>query len=422
MHHVIIGAGPAGIVAAEQLRKRDPASDITIVGAELEAPYSRMAIPYFLIDKIAEEGTHLRKTDHHFDEKRINVVQDYVQSIDSAAQTLALEKGGSMHYDKLLLATGSQPVSPPIPGLDLPGVHNCWTLQDARHIVSLAKPDSKVVLMGAGFIGCIILEALASRGVDLTVVEMENRMVPRMMDEASGGLIKSWCEAKGVTVLTSARVAGVELGDGTALSIALENGNTLPADLLISATGVKPNIAFLAGSGVDTDAGVIVDQRLRTSAANIFAAGDVAQGRDFSTGGYSIQAIQPTAVEHGRIAAANMTEGSDIVHEGCVNMNVLDTMGLISGSFGLWGGVDGGDTAELSDHDRYRYISLQFQDDVLVGANSLGLTQHIGVLRGLIQSKLHLGAWKGRLMEDPTQIMSAYLAATQGMGPTSKVQ
>lgn len=258
----------------------------------------------------------------------------------------------------------------------------CWTLEDARHIFSLATPGAKVVLMGAGFIGCIILEALAARGVDLTVVEMEDRMVPRMMDQASGGLIKRWCESKGVTVLTSTRVAGVSPGDGHALTVALENGSQLPADLLISATGVKPNVAFLNGSGIETDLGIVVDQRLQTSVPNIYAAGDVAQGRDFSTGGYSVQAIQPTAVEHGRIATSNMVDGSEVVHAGCVNMNVLDTMGLISGSFGLWEGIDGGDTAELSDYGRYRYLNLQFQDDVLIGANSLGLTQHIGVLRG----------------------------------------
>ena len=95
-------------------------------------------------------------------------------------------------------------------------------------------------------------------------------------------------------------------------------------------------------------------------------------------------------------------------------MNVLDTHGLISTSFGAWQGVDGGDSAELSDPARYRYLNLQFQDDVLVGANSLGLTQHVGVLRGLIQTRLALGKWKARLMQDPTRIMEAYLGVTQG--------
>jgi hypothetical protein len=96
-------------------------------------------------------------------------------------------------------------------------------------------------------------------------------------------------------------------------------------------------------------------------------------------------------------------------------MNVLDTLGLISSSFGAWQGVDGGDSAELSDPGRYRYLSLQFEDDVLVGANSLGLTQHVGVLRGLIQSRIPLGVWKERLRRDPTRIMEAYLGATHGV-------
>jgi NAD(P)H-nitrite reductase large subunit len=141
----------------------------------------------------------------------------------------------------------------------------------------------------------------------------------------------------------------------------------------------------------------------------------VCQGKDFSTGEYSVQAIQPTAADHGRVAAMNMA-GRKTIHQGSVNMNVLDTMGLISSSYGLWMGVDGGDSVELSDPGRYRYLNLQFQDDVLVGAQALGLTNHVGVLRGLIQTRLHLGKWKHHLMKDPTRLMEAYLGATQSIG------
>jgi NAD(P)H-nitrite reductase large subunit len=108
--------------------------------------------------------------------------------------------------------------------------------------------------------------------------------------------------------------------------------------------------------------------------------------------------------------------GRDTRHQGSVNMNVLDTMGLVSTSYGLWMGVDGGESVELTDTDRYRYLCLQFEDDVLVGAQSLGLTQHVGVLRGLIQTRLKLGKWKDHLLKDPTRIMEAYLASTQAIG------
>ncbi len=422
MDHVIVGAGPAGVIAAETLRRLDPDCRVTLIGDEPEPPYSRMALPYLLIDRIAEPGTYLRKSEAHYERMRIDVRRGRVVSVSPTGHSLELGNGERIGYDKLLIATGSTPVQPPVAGIDSPGVHACWTLADARHIIERAQPGARVVLMGAGFIGCIILEALASRGVELTVVEMENRMVPRMMNEASGGLIKKWCESKGVRVLTSARVTSIESGGGAhPLSVAVDGAGELPADLVISATGVRPNTDLLAGTGVETDYGVVVDQHLQSTDADIFAAGDVAQGRDFSTGEYSVQAIQPTAADHARIAATNMVLGHEITHPGSVNMNVLDTMGLVSTSFGLWQGVENGESAELSDPARYRYLNLHFEDDVLVGANSLGMTQHVGVLRGLIQTRAPLGAWKDRLLRDPTHIMEAYVAATQGIGTTSKV-
>lgn len=407
MKHVIIGTGPAGVIAAETLRKRMPHAEITLIGDEPELPYSRMAIPYHLIGDIAEEGTHLRKAAAHFEQKRINLRQQWVNSIAPDNKTVTLDTGESLGFDKLLLATGSRPVKPPIAGMDLPGVTNCWTLADARRIIAGAQAGDDVILMGAGFIGCIILEALARRGVNLTVVEMENRMVPRMMDEQSGSLLKRWCESKGVRVLTSTRVKAVGK-DGDKLVVEMEGQNPARVDLLISATGVKANTDLAKGL-LKTGHGIIVDRRLQTSHPDIFAAGDVAEGRDFSTGGYSVQAIQPTAVEHGFIAATNMSDGAEYLHRGSINMNVLDTMGLISSSFGLWQGASDGDSATLSDPDNYRYINLQFKGDRLVGANTLGMTQHIGALRGLIQNRTHLGKWKERLMDNPSRFMEAYL-------------
>jgi len=419
MKHVIIGAGPAGVIAAETLRKAQPDSTVTIINDEPEPPYSRMAIPYYLIGRINEAGTYLRKSGSHFADAGIEIMQDRVSSVDAKSKKLVLEDGKSIDYDKLLIATGSHPIRPPIPGMDLSGVHSCWTLEDGRNIAAKATKGSNVVLMGAGFIGCIILEALASRGVNLTVVEMDDRMVPRMMDQNSGNLIKKWCQEKGVAVHTSTRVESIAEA-GKTLKVALDNGEVIDADVVISATGVKSNIQFLEGNGIETEFGVLVNNRLQSSNADIYAAGDVCQGKDFSTGEYSVQAIQPTAADHGRIAAMNMM-GRETIHQGSINLNVLDTLGLISSSYGLWMGVDGGDSAELYDADRYRYISLQFEDDVLVGAQSLGLTQHVGVLRGLIQSRTKLGKWKDHLIKDPTRIMEAYLGCTQALGHNAGV-
>ena len=415
MKHLIIGAGPAGVVAAETLRKVDAQAEISIVGDEPEPPYSRMAIPYYLSDNVEESGTYLRDPDQHFKDLNIEVVQGRVDKVDTGKKQVTLDDGSSRGYDKLLIATGSHPISPPIPGLDLPQVHSCWTLEDSRNIINLAQSGSNVVLIGAGFIGCIILEALVKRGVNLTVVETGNRMVPRMLDDKAGGLLESWCKGQGIDVHTSCSVESVTAADGDQVEVSLSDGDKLSAALVITATGVKANIDLLEGTGIETDFGVLVNNRMQSSDPDVYAAGDAAQGVDFSTGNQEVQAIQPTATDHGRIAALNMAgQGSE--HHGTLNMNVLDTVGLVSCSFGLWMGVDGGDSAELYSPDEYQYINLQFDGNLLVGASTVGKTQHVGVLRGLIESKIDLGDWKQRLMEDPTAIMEAYVSSTQELG------
>ena len=406
--HVIIGNGPAGVVAAETLRHADSQAEITLIGDEAEPPYSRMAIPYLLMGDISEAGTYLRKDADHFERLRIRLVHGRVDGIDPGAHSLSLADGRILPYDRLLIATGSHPVSPPIPGIDSPLVLACWTLADARAIAARIAPGVRVLQMGAGFIGCIIMESLAARGPHLTVVEMGDRMVPRMLDEVAGTLIRRWCQAKGVRVLTGRRVMAIA-PVGQALEVRLDDGETLQVDALINATGVKPNIAFLEGSGMAINTGVLVDESMQTSIAGIYAAGDVAEALEFGTGRRVVNAIQPDAVEQARTAALNMA-GRQAALPGTFVFNVLDTLGLISASFGQWQGFAGCETAQLLDEAEYRYLRLVFSGDQLVGANSIGHTEHIGVLRGLIQGRVRLGAWKARLLANPLQISEAYLA------------
>ncbi len=415
MDYLILGAGPAGVIAAETLRRTDPEGAVTLVGDEGEPPYSRMALPYLLAGNIDEAGAHLRHGDGHYERLGIRCVDGRAVSVDAKGRSVTLDSAERLSFDRLLIATGSRPLRPPIPGMDLAGVENCWTLADARAIAARARAGARVVLMGAGFIGCIVLEALARRNVALTVVEMADRMLPRMMDETGGAMIKRWCEGKGVRVLTATRVTAIEKkGDG--LALALDSGETLEADLVVCATGVAPNVDFLDGSGIETDAGILVDHRLETSVPGVFAAGDVAQGPDFSTGERAVHAIQPTASEHGRIAALNMA-GRETRYRGSLAMNVLNTLGLVSSSFGLWDGVDGGETARAVDAAGFKYLRLSFDGDVVVGALALGLTQHVGVIRGLVQTRVRLGPWKDVLLAEPQRVMDAYLERTQARIP-----
>ena len=257
MRHVILGNGPAGVIAAETIRKQAPDDTIVLVGDEPEPPYSRMAIPYLLMGRIDEAGTYLRKDRDHFERLRIELVTGRAKSVDVPGRKVLLDGGAAVAFDRLLLATGATPIRPPIPGIDTKGVHPCWTLADARRIMALAKPGARVLQIGAGFIGCIIMEALAARGVQLTVVEAGDRMVPRMMSQGAGAMIKRWVEQKGVTVHTSTRVEAIH--PGAPLEARLSTGGKLAADMVICAAGVQPNIGFLENSGIRCLQGVLTD-------------------------------------------------------------------------------------------------------------------------------------------------------------------
>jgi NADPH-dependent 2,4-dienoyl-CoA reductase/sulfur reductase-like enzyme len=337
-------------------------------------------------------------------------------SLDTDQRRILFHDGHFEDYDRLLIATGSHPVRPPIPGVDLPEVQTCWTLADARAIANLAKPGSRVLQLGAGFIGCIIMEALAARGVQLTVVEMGDRMVPRMMTPKAGGMIKSWVETKGIRVVTNAGVKRIDRSaQPSVVDVTLSTGEVLPCDLVIVAAGVAPNVAFLESTPVHVAKGVLVNEQLETSVPGIFAAGDVAEAPDLFTGEHLVAAIQPNAADQARVAALNMA-GRPTKLNGVLAINVLATLGLISSSFGQWWGEkseQGGTGVEHMDEARYRYLSLQFKDDVMIGATSIGLTEHVGALRGLIHGQVKLGVWKERLLANPLQFVEAYVARSQ---------
>jgi len=270
-----------------------------------------------------------------------------------------------------------------------------------------------------------------------------------MMGPTAGGMIRDWCEAKGVEVFTGTRVESIEpqLAEDVglldkiasaigisqekeplpALRVRLSNGKHLDCDLVISAAGVRPAIGFLENSGITCLLGVLTDEHLQTNVPGIYAAGDCCEAFDKVSGKMIVSAIQPNAAEQARVAAMNMVAfGRGLAPQselmGVTQINVLDTLGLISTSFGDWQGRPGGEHVELTDVPAGRHLSLQFKDDVLVGCNSVGWTKHVGVMRGLVEGQVKLGAWKDILKNDPTKLMEAYLASAQAQNDWSGAQ
>jgi NAD(P)H-nitrite reductase large subunit len=406
MKHVVIGAGPAGVRAVETLREHDARATITLVGGEPGPPYARMAIPYILAGRIGEEGALQRRDPRHFAERDIRYLNGRAVRVRSGPEggIVDLDDGSPLEYDRLLVATGSSPTRPQVAGTDLPGVVTCWTLADARAIAPRLQPGARVVMIGAGFVAGVCMKPLVERGVKLTVVAGRSGQILRsMMTPAGSRLLQRWLEQRGVDVVTRGRIERIEPGPRLVTS-----ERTLDADLVILATGVQPNVAFLDGTDAHVDQGLVVDDRMRTTVPRVFAAGDVAQGRDFSTGEWVVHALQPTATEHGRVAALNMT-GQDAPYRGSLGMNVLDTAGLVSETFGRWQGVPGGEIAESLDENAFFYTRLCFEDDTLVGAIGIGPGRSLGPIRGLIQTRRHLGAWKERLLQDPARVTEAFV-------------
>ncbi|MBI3467933.1 MAG: NAD(P)/FAD-dependent oxidoreductase [Planctomycetes bacterium] len=412
--HVIIGGGPAGMHAVETIRKYEtPAvSEIHLVSDE--PPYSRMVIPYWMAGTIAEDHV-LTSGDPYYRKDGVAAhVGRRVTKVEPAANRVMLDDGTPLAYDTLLIATGSSAARPPIPGIDLPGVHNLWTLDDARAVMRITTPQSRILFVGAGFIGFIILNALFKRGNKLAVVEMERQVLPRMLDATGGRLVESWLKRVAVAVHTGTSVRSIAKKDGS-LQATLGYGQTLDADAVIIATGIRPNIGFLTGSGIKTAEGILVDQHLRTDFPNIYAAGDCAQGPDLSTGQQQIHAIQPTAIDHGRVAGANMA-GKNVAYRGSLLMNVLDVCGLQCASFGRWQGVPGGDHQEVVNEGRPLYRKLLWDGDRIAGAVLLGPTgdvsnlNDLGMIKGFIQTQTPLGTWKQFLADHPLDVRRPYIA------------
>lgn len=412
--HVIVGGGTAAINAITSIREFDGgASDIVLVAAE--RPYSRMVLPYYLGKRISRSHVWTLSPTR-LDELGVTThIGRSAASLDTAAQRVTLDNGETVDYDDLLIATGSSAVRAPVPGADLPGVHSFWTLEQADGLIAEVKPGSEVVLVGAGFIAFTILNSLVKLGVRLTVIELAPTILPRMIDATGAAMVTRWLEQHGVTVQTGVRLNSIEEAGGRK-RLTLDGGGELTADVVIMATGIRPNLGWLDGSGIEMNRGIIVDDHMRTSAPNVYAAGDVAEALDRVTGERAVHAIEPAAMEHGRIAGANMA-GVDRAHRGTVLMNIVDVLDLEIASFGSWDDGDAESVAvEKTAQWGYRRLLWHGRGEVLTGAIIIGIsdalwaTNDVGILKGLVQDGQPMGAWKRAMMDNPWEVKRPFVA------------
>lgn len=406
MKYILVGGSVAGIAAAEAIRSRDPSGDVVMISDESEGAYARPLISHYLAGQARDEQIRYRSEEFY---RRMQVEPRFgsrVVSLDTERRAILLESGERIGYDRLLLAVGSLPVFPKIPGLTLDGVFAFRGFADARRISEKADEVRRAVVIGGGFIGVVCAMALRQIGIQVTVVEILSRLMAPMLDERAAGLVRARLQEEGVAVRTETSVQKI-LGSSKlgVRGVMLQDGSELPADLVVVAAGVQPNLDLVRDTAVRCRKGILVDEYLRTNVADVYAAGDVVESYDWLRREPSLNANWPCAYEQGRIAGSNMA-GDERVYRGGYTMNSLDVFGLPCISMGLVNAS--GDDYEVRVKwapSRNVFKKLVFKDNRLVGAVCLGETTRAGVLNRLLREGRDLRSVKNDILEERRAFM-----------------
>jgi len=358
----IIGAGVAGVSAAEQARATDPGASIALFSGEPDLPYLRLNLTRLLAREV-DEASLLLQPRGWFAQQRIELVHDRVAAIDCRAHKLILQSGNSQRYDRLVLANGAHPFVPPLPGVARRNVMPLRSKAQALELLRLATRGPRIVCLGGGLLGLEAAGALARHGAQVTVLENYGWLLPRQLAEPAGKLLIGHVERQGIAVRCSVRVEEI-VGDEEVAGVRLAGGEEIPADVVLLATGVRPNATLARRAGLEVKAGVRVDDRLATSDADIFAAGDVAEHRGVVPG------IWPTAYAQGVVAGANAA-GANAEYRPLPPSNQLKVLAVNLFSIGEVAPGDASSRVFEQTRDDI-YFRLVCRGGVLVGANLYG--------------------------------------------------
>lgn len=365
--HVIVGSGVAGMTTALSLTRYDDA-EIALYTKDQHTYYYRPEVTNYLAGQKTMDEI-CRRPVSWYEKRGIAMHLDTcVTEVLPDQQEIVLEDGTHVAYDRLLLAPGSRPFVPPINGVDKQGVFTIRTLSDAKAIqdyVTNAECEHAVVI-GGGLLGLEGARGLKGMGLDVTIVELLPRLMPLQMDEKGGEVLQDFVEAQGYHVRVGDSAQAIE-GDERVTSILLRSGETRHADIVIIATGVRPNTQLAEDAGLDVNKGIEVDRHLQTRDPNIYAAGDAAQCMG------QIWAIVPPAQSQARVAAANMA-GGEKIYDDIPPSTSLKVVGIDVNSIGEVHPEKDKDFVEIRriDAENYGYEKIVLQDHKIVGTIVIG--------------------------------------------------
>jgi NAD(P)H-nitrite reductase large subunit len=397
-HYVILGNSAAGLTAIDAIRQRDKTGAITLISKEPEPPYSRVALPYILSREKDIRQITLQEPEYFRAHNVETIIGTGVAALD-AKNKITLEDGRAISYDKLLIATGSTSRVPPIQGIEDADVCYHWTLADTRKLEEQMARAKACFVIGAGFISLLTVSALIKAApLKYTVVEIADQVMPQLLDKTGGGALERGMREKGIDVLLGDSVSVIERRNG-AYSVTLGSGKTFDADMIVCGTGVRPNIDFAKGSGIEIANGIVTNGRQETNVAGVYAAGDCAETHDFLSGERVVHAIWPTAIDQGRVAGANMA-GDNQAYPGSLSWNVTELFGLASASVGEFRDRPGLEPIVFHNAAANIYRKLLLDGNRIVGAVVIGRAEHIqdlGVVQAMIRRKTDISQWKHML-------------------------
>jgi len=398
--YVIIGNSASGIAAIESISARDKGAKIIVISDEDYPAYCRCLISYYLAGEVKEDKLVYRP-EAFYKEHNVELhLNKKVTRVDPAKNRVVCADKSVFNYDSLLIATGARPKFPELPGIKKEGVFGFRTVKDAKEISGLLPVTKSVCVLGGGLIGLKAACALRKRSIDVKVVIKSRQILSQMLDADAAILAQKRLEEKGIEFLFGQDAQEI-IGEGDIRALKVESGKVFSCSMVISAKGVQPNIELIKDAEIKTREGIIANETLRTNVENIFAAGDVCESADISTGGFAVNALWPIAVEQGKVAGVNMS-GERLVYEGSVGMNSIDFFGLPLVSLGVYkaGANSGMEELKSANLKQGYYKKLIFNGNLLVGAVLAGDIKNSGILLRLIREKADVSGFKDKLLQD----------------------
>lgn len=398
-HFIIIGNSASGIAAVEGIRQRDKEAKITILSDEDYPSYCRCLISYYLAQEVKEDKLLYRPESFYKENNVEAFLNKKVVRVDPKKNRIICEDKTVLNYDALLIATGARPKFPDIAGSKKRGVFGFRTIQDARLIEGLIPVTKAACILGGGLIGLKAAYALHTRDVEVKVVVKSKQILSQMLDFEAAMFVQNRLQEKGISLILGSDVSEI-IGEGDIKAVKLDSGRVFESSLVIVGKGVLPNIGLIKDTEIEFNQGIIVNEFQQTNCSNVYAAGDVCESFDITTGRRSVNALWPIAVEQGRISGLNMA-GDKSKYEGSLGMNSLEFFGLAVVSLGDVCPADKDiEELKLCNEKQEQYKKLLLRNDILIGAVLVGDIRPSGVLLQLIRQRINVSSIKSLLLRE----------------------